>query len=206
MKDTLRLVIALTTICVVAAFALAMVYDVTKAPIAESLRKEKLAAIEAVLPEHDNQPDKEVQSIVLGKDKKGREQRLDFYIAKKEEQWVGTAFTSSAKGFGGKIVLMLGLSPDNNLVKVKVLQHKETPGLGAKIEREAFISQCVGKSLKSGKLKVTKDGGDIDAITGATISSRAVCDAVNNGLLDYAERFSKPDDNENVKLQSPNVK
>ncbi len=191
MKDILRLVIVLTTICVVAAVSLAFVYDVTKEPIARSLRQEKLAAIKAVLPGYDNQPDKEVQTVMLGKDKRGRELKVDFYVATLNGKWVGTAFTSPAKGFGGELLVMLGVTPDDRLNKAKVLKHQETPGLGAKIEKE-FIDQFSGKSLTVRELKVKKDGGDIDAITGATISSRAVCDAVNNGLELYNEHFKPP--------------
>ncbi len=192
MKDILRLVIALTTICVAAAVSLAFVYDVTKEPIAQSLRQEKLAAIKAVLPEYDNQPDQAVQTVALGKDKRGREQRLDFYVATYNGEWVGTAFASPAKGFGGELLVMLGVTPDNKLHKTKVLKHRETPGLGAKIEKE-FIDQFANRTLGVGELKVKNDGGDIDAITGATISSRAVCDAVNDGLKLYSERFEPPD-------------
>ncbi len=195
MKDIMRLMIVLTTICITAALSLALVYDVTKEPIAQSLREEKLAAIKAVLPEYDNQPDQEVQTVTLGKDKRGREQKVDFYVATKEGKWVGTAFSSPAKGFGGEIVTMLGVRPDNSLNMAKVLSHRETPGLGAKIEKPKFIGQFQNKILAEGEVKVKKDGGDIDSITGATISSRSICDAVNNGLKLYGERFVPPDVN-----------
>jgi electron transport complex protein RnfG len=194
MKDILRLVVVLTAICVVAAMSLAFVYDATKAPIARSLRQEKLAAIKAVLPEYDNQPDQQVQTVVLGKDKRGRELKTDFYVATRQGRWVGTAFASPAKGFGGELLVMLGITPDNKLNKTKVLKHRETPGLGAKIVRDKFIDQFQHRLLSQGELKVKKDGGDIDAITGATISSRAVCDAVNDGLKLYNERFKAPDE------------
>jgi electron transport complex protein RnfG len=192
MRDILKLVITLTTISIVAAFSLAFVYDVTKEPIAQSLREEKLAAIRAVLPEYDNAPDQQVQSIGLGRDQRGREQKLEFYVATRQGEWVGTAFTSSGKGFGGEIVLMLGITPNKQINRVKVLNHKETPGLGAKVAQAKFIDQFNGRPISAEELKVKKDGGDIDAVTGATISSRAVTAAINEGLKVYTERFEPP--------------
>lgn len=192
MKDIMRLVVVLTTICITAALSLALVYDVTKEPIAQSLREEKLAAIKAVLPDYDNQPDQEAQTVILGKDKRGREQKIDFYIATKSGKWVGTAFASPAKGFAGEIVTMLGVRPDNSLNRAKVLSHRETPGLGAKIVKPKFIDQFQNKLLAEGEIKVKKDGGDIDSITGATISSRSICDAVNQGLTLFSEKFKPP--------------
>jgi electron transport complex protein RnfG len=193
MRNILRLVVVLTTICVAAAISLALVYDATKEPIAQSLREEKLQAIRAVLPDYDNQPDQQVQSIILGKDKRGREQKVEFYIATRQGKWVGTAFASPAKGFGGKMLVMLGVTPDKKLNRIKILSHRETPGLGAKVERTKFVDQFGGKSLAEGELKVKKDGGEIDAVTGATISSRAVCRAVSEGLKLYSERFVPPE-------------
>ena len=96
-----------------------------------------------------------------------------------DEELVGTAIQAgSKKGYNGLIELMVGFSPDGKIYKIDVLQQKETPGLGTKITEDKFKNQFDGQDPKSFVLKVTKDGGEVDAITAATISSRAFCEAV----------------------------
>jgi electron transport complex protein RnfG len=73
---------------------------------------------------------------------------------------------------------MVGLAPDGTVINTMILEHRETPGLGTKMAEPRFKDQFVGKNPGSGKMKVKKDGGDVDAITAATISSRAFCDAI----------------------------
>ena len=91
------------------------------------------------------------------------------------------SFTS--KGFSGTINIMVGFDMDGNIVGTSVISHAETPGLGAKMTEPAFYSQFVGKNPSSFRpsfrLSVAKDGGDVDAITASTITSRAYCDAVD---------------------------
>ena len=82
------------------------------------------------------------------------------------------------KGYGGKIHLMVGLNPDRTVISYQVLAGRETRGVGDKLTTPAFIARF--KDLPAATVAVTKDGGEIDAITGATITSRAVCDAVAN--------------------------
>ena len=86
--------------------------------------------------------------------------------------------TFSNAGFSGRIELMVGLLADGTINKVSVLQQSETPGLGANMVNPKFKDQFDGKNPASFKLSVTKDGGDVDAITAATISSRAFSEAV----------------------------
>ncbi len=184
-----QLIIVLTAICVVAALALSGVYEVTKEPIAEQIRLARLRAIKAVLPAYDNQPDQETQSVVIGKDRRGKDVVVTFYKATLEGQPVGTAFAVPEKGFGGGITVMIGLTPQQAISGVEILLHKETPGLGAKVEKKAFRSQFIGKSLLTGKLALKRDGGEIDQITGASISSRAVTKAIKRGLELYQKEF-----------------
>ena len=92
---------------------------------------------------------------------------------------VGYAVNSyTNNGFSGYISLMAGFKPDGSVIGISVLEHKETPGLGTKMTEPEFKEQFTGKNPGESMLKVKKDGGDIDAITAATISSRAFCDAV----------------------------
>jgi electron transport complex protein RnfG len=170
-----KLIIVLTIICVVSAVCLAFVYKITKEPIAKQKRMEMIKAIRAVLPETTvNDPLKDKITI---KDK-------DIYIGKdKNGKITGVAFKVFSNGFGGTIEIMLGIRANDNSVNgIQILTMSETPGLGAKIEEKWFKDQFKNKNLKNTVWKVKKDGGDIDQITGATISPRAVTKAIYNGL------------------------
>lgn len=165
----------LLVITLVASAALGLVYQSTKEPIALAQQAKINNAIKAVLPEFDNQPGTEAYSVAV----EGGE--LTFYPATKEGQPVGTAVkTYSNNGFAGRIELMVGFLPDGTINKIAVIAHKETPGLGDKMDpkKSNFSLQFEGKNPETFKLKVKKDGGDVDAITASTISSRAYCDAV----------------------------
>src|SRR5690606_34719403 len=80
---------------------------------------------------------------------------------------------SSEKGFSGLVKIMVGFKPDGTIQNIAVLEQKETPGLGTKIKDESFLQQFRDKNPSTFNLKVKKDGGEVDALTGATISSRA---------------------------------
>ena len=164
--------VVLTAISTAAALALGYTYTVTKEAREQVKIKRAMDAIKEVLPEFNNNPNEEKYTL-------DGFAEMEFFPAKKDSQLVGTAVrTYSDRGFGGKIWLMVGFDKDNRLYKIKVLEHKETPGLGNKMEKPWFIDRFAGKDLSVFKLKVKKDGGDVDAITAATITSRAFCDAV----------------------------
>lgn len=186
-----KMVAVLTIICGVAALALAQVYNVTKEPIEQAERNEQLKAIKAVLPPYDNDPLKEVEKHEY----EGAE--YEFCVGKKAGEIVGRAVkVKSEAGYGGAIEIMLGIGPDAKITGIYILKHAETPGLGAKIVEKSFTEQFVGKSLAKSKICVKKDGGDIDQITGATISPRAVCLGVRQGLLAYKAIYEKKTENE----------
>ena len=100
---------------------------------------------------------------------------------------VGTAVgTYSNKGYDAtQIQLMVGFLPDGSIRNISVIQQKETPGLGTKMKEPKFKDQFNKKNPAEFKLKVKKDGGQVDAITAATISSRAFCDAVDRAYRNY---------------------
>jgi len=189
----INMVITLFLVTAVAALALGGVYTVTKEPIAIAKQKKLEAAIKAVLPEFDTITTKKVA------DNDG--DSLTFYYADKSGENIGVAIkTYTNKGFSGKIELMVGLLNDGSISNTAVLSHKETPGLGDKMDKKKsdFPDQFVGKSPAEFTLKVTKDGGDVDAITAATISSRAFCDAVERAY----DTFEKSQDSR-TKSQEP---
>ena len=162
------------------AIALGFVYQKTKDPIAKGQQAKITNAIAEVLPEFDNDPTKEMQKI--------EDEDLIIYKATKGGQWVGSAVkTYSLKGFSGKIVLMVGFLPDGTINNISVVDQKETPGLGTKMKEPKFKDQFKQKNPNSFNITVKKDGGDVDAITASTITSRAFCDAVNRAY----EAFKK---------------
>ncbi len=174
-ESTFRnMVLSLTLISLGAATCLGFVYEFTKKPIEVSNLNKKLDAIKLVVPEFNNNPNSEMYKLPTGEG-----DSLEIYPAKKENAVVGYAVsTYSKKGFAGKITLMAGFRPDGSIINIMVLEQKETPGLGTKMTDAAFKDQFNDKDPAQFKLKVKKDGGTVDAITAATISSRAFCDAV----------------------------
>ncbi len=169
-----NMVVVLFIVSAVAALALGSVYVVTKEPISLAKKKKQEAAIKAVLPEF------ETIKTVKVPDADGTDS-LQFNIALKNGKVVGVAVnTYTEKGFAGRIDVMVGFEPDGTIHNTSILSLKETPGLGTKLDKKKsnFPDQFMGKNPAKFKLKVKKDGGDVDAITAATISSRAFCDAV----------------------------
>lgn len=176
-SSLINMVLTLFVITAVASSILGLVHQVTEEPIAKSKAAKKNTAIKAVVPEFDNNPSAEGK-IVAAIDGLGD---LTFYPAKKGEELVGVAIETFTKnGFTGEFKLMVGLLPDGTIHDIEVLEHKETAGLGDKMEtrKSDFHVQFQGKNPETFKLVVTKDGGEVDAITASTISSRAYCDAV----------------------------
>jgi electron transport complex protein RnfG len=192
LKEILRLMLVLTTICFVAALALSQVYQVTKEPIAHQKRLEVLRAIRAVLADTDNEPDKDTISFTMGKTSRGESKEVTFFRGRVRGELTGVAFVAdSREGYGGKIEIMLGVDPQGTVLGIEILSHLETPGLGSKILQKPFRQQFIGRNLENTRWAVRKDGGDIDQITGATISPRAVVQAIKGGLKIYRERRTK---------------
>lgn len=170
-----NMVFVLTVIALVSSLALGVTYVSTKDAIAAVQLKKTLDGIKAVLPEFDNNP-YDSKYIVEGFE------GFEFYPAKQGEDYIGTAVKAFAKGFTEDIIIMVGFDSEGKIVNTSVIKHKETPGLGSKMGTPKFKDQFMGKSPSAETgLKVKKDKGQIDAISAATISSRAFCDAVNRG-------------------------
>ncbi|MFY0652760.1 MAG: RnfABCDGE type electron transport complex subunit G [Cyclobacteriaceae bacterium] len=177
----LNMVLTLGLVTLVAAVALGYVYDWTEEPIALAKLEKQKKAIEAVVAEYNNDPIGDSYKVGLPQapDARKKADSLVFYPAKMNGELQTTAIkTYSMLGYSGKIELMVGFDRSNKIFNIQILGHKETPGLGSKISDEGFLQQYLNKSPKDMDLKVKKDGGDVDAISGATISSRAVSDAI----------------------------
>jgi Na+-translocating ferredoxin:NAD+ oxidoreductase subunit G len=179
-----NMLLALALITFIASASLGAVYTVTKEPIAAAMLAKKNNAIMEVIPTFNNQPSEEMYKVAADGD------TLFFYPGKMDGVLVGTAVeTFTRSGFSGEIRVMVGLLPDGTINDVTVLKHAETPGLGDKMEKKKsdWSLQFKGKNPADYKLSVKKDGGDVDAITASTISSRAFCDAVSRAYTNYTK-------------------
>ncbi len=174
MENSLKnMVLSLLGVTFVASACVAMVQKVTAEPIAAANRAATEAALTMVLPPFD---ENEMESMVL------YELPVDIYTAKRDGEVVGYAVKSvTRQGYGGPITLMVGISPEGELLDVNVLAHSETPGLGSLLTNpeNVVLASIKGKNLADVDLRVKKDGGDVDALSGATISSRAYGDAIS---------------------------
>lgn len=168
MKKMLSLVLSLTAISAVCAGVLAYANRLTSEPIAQMREQKKVAAAKAVLPA-------ETAEVAAAEFPGGEK----YFIGRDASGNVsGYAVEGSDPGgYGGDVVLMVGLKADKStVVRYKTISASETPGLGMKLNTPEFSGQFCGKPAVG--LKVRKDGGDIEAITAATITSRAVCGAI----------------------------
>jgi electron transport complex protein RnfG len=174
LESTLRnMFLSLTLISMVMSAALTFVYLQTKGPIELAAKQKEINAIKLVSPEFDNNPLTEARSV----------DGVTIYTVKKQHEPAGYAVkTYSDKGFSGHIELMAGFLTDGTINNIAILEHKETPGLGSKMAEPKFLIQFLGKYPGTFELKVKKDGGPVDAITAATISSRAFCDAMQRAF------------------------
>ncbi len=180
------MLLSLTSICVVSGAILAAVNNITAGPIAASKTAALETAIKAVTPEFNNKPTEEAYMAPTGNG-----DSLKIYPAKMDGQLVGAAVESfTNKGFSGEIRVIVGFDTEGKIKDYSVLQHSETPGLGSKMQEwfrtDRNKQNVIGREVGSG-LKVSKDGGDVDAITAATISSRAFLDAINRAYAAFSQ-------------------
>lgn len=187
MKEIFKLTGVLFLICLISGALLAAVNSATKAPIAKAAMAGKLEAIKQVLPvKKDGELD--VAPIkIMNSDKE-----ITFYVACDNGKFVGVALEcSSNKGYSGEIKIMLGINAAETVQAIAIISQSETPGLGARMVEPAFKDQFKSKNINTTKWAVKKDQGDIDQITAATISSRAVVDAINNGIKIFKQHKSE---------------
>ena len=173
-EDIIKPVGVLLAICVIIPLALSVTNKVTAKKIAEL--------------ENENSK-KNMQSLVNADDfEKCSDGGIEYYTAIKGGDTAAYIFTENAKGYGGDVSVMTAVKPDGTVAGVAILDvSNETPGLGQNAAKESFFSQYIG--LKKG-VSVLKNGAkaennEVDAVTGATITSTAVTRAVNTALDDF---------------------
>lgn len=170
----LNMTITLFLITMVAGVSLGFINDITKGPKAKAKLERKVNALKQVLSEFNNNP---VEEVLMLKSDKAKDS-IEVYSGTFDDKPIGTAIIgSSDKGYSGLVKIMIGFNPDESIKNIVVLEQKETPGLGTKMKGDKFIRQFRGKKPSEFNLKPTKDGGDVDALTGATITTRAFGEA-----------------------------
>lgn len=176
MKEMIKMMVVLSLICGVAGVTLAGLKQAT-APIIEEqvLTFVQAPAIQSVLAEHDNDPIKDRKQFdVDGKS-------VTVFPALQSGKLVGLAFETSGKGYGGQIGVMVGFDTEAmTLSGIGITTLKETPGLGARVAEHGYTTQYRGHSIEAVELK--KNGGDIEAVAGATISSTGTVNAVREAI------------------------
>lgn len=176
------MLLVLTGITAICVALLAYVNELTKEPIAQANAKTLSDAVKAVVPGFDNDPiaEKKVQMV------DGVEYAV--YPASKGGEFIGAAVESKAMGFGGDLKVLVGFDAQGNIIDYSLLSHAETPGLGSKADawfKKGEKGDITGKNPGETPLTVTKDNGQIDAITASTITSRAFLNAVNLAYAAY---------------------
>jgi len=177
-RDTIKLGLILMLICAVSAGSLSYVYGVTSKIIDERKAQEVARAMAVVLPsaqDFERLSAEELADVKADARFAGVEEA---YRGSTDGEVRGVVAKVLSSGYGGKVAVLVGVNSDHAIEGLQVLSHSETPGLGGEITKPAFQSQFAGKG-SSGALAVNKDGGEIVAISSATISSRAVVAGVN---------------------------
>lgn len=178
-ESTLKnMLVALFLVTFIASAALGLVESATRGAIAEAAKAKQEKAIKAVLPDFEKLGHPYKVMPATGNDS------LEVFPAIKGNKVVGVAIkTYTNKGFSGHISVMAGFNINGSIAGYSILEHKETPGLGTKMvtwfnDAAKPKQNVIGKTPSKMNFTVSKDGGDVDAITAATISSRAFLDAV----------------------------
>ena len=168
-----QMVVVLLLIAVICSAGVAAIYDATKDTIQQQKDEKEQASLKLVLPEHDNDPVKDAVSISLNGE------TYQCFVAKKGGQPVGYAVKAgNMNGYNGHVEVLTGFQPDGTIINSQATVLAETPGLGQKAIEPKYHDQFNGKNPNAFRLTVKKDGGDVDAISAATITSRAYAHAV----------------------------
>ena len=184
-----NMVLVLGLTCLFCSAVLGGAYVLTKEPIDKAAAEKTNKAISQVLPHFTE----------VNYNEEGH-----YYTATDGDKLVGYAIESTTVGFGGPLTLIVGVTPDGVVYNTSVLSHSETPGLGAKCNTDQkFMDQWRGFDPSVKKLSVKKDGGDVDAITASTITSRAYTVAVSNALEVFESLAGQSDESHSEQCGEP---
>ena len=183
MPEFVKMIVVLFMTCGIAAGSLGVVNMVTRAPIEKGKQQQTTEGLQNVFTAAD-----EFKALDVAAEAASNSSNKS-WEAWKDGQKAGYVFQISTQGYSGEIAIMFGIDANNTLTGLKVLNHTETPGLGAKITSpELFSNQFKAKRVEQIALKVDQSDGGIDGITAATISSRAVTRAVRAELEAFLQK------------------
>ena len=193
-KNMIISAIVLALFAIIGTFFVSFTFENTIDRINENKRLALLNAFHVLIPEdaHDNDIFNDITQVT-NKDLLGSNKPVNIYRARKDNKPIGVIISSVAPdGYSGNIELLVAINYEGTLEGVRVVHHKETPGLGDAIEekRSDWITRFKGKSLTNPEKKgwaVKRDGGQFDQFTGATITPRAIVKAVYKTLSYYKE-------------------
>jgi electron transport complex protein RnfG len=183
MREMMKMVIVLTVLASLSGGLLAAIRNGTKERIeVAQLNFVKGPAIKQIMVGSSNDPIADRFKMPIG------ESEMDFFIGKFDGKAKTVALEAFGKGYGGDVGVMVGIDVENDTIfGMSVTTHGETPGMGAKAKEDpSFVSQFKGKSIDN-PIKVTSDGGQINAMGGSTITSRAICGAATEAAKVYKE-------------------
>ncbi|HIY89316.1 MAG TPA: RnfABCDGE type electron transport complex subunit G [Candidatus Bacteroides pullicola] len=178
-----NMLLVLTGVTAISVALLAYVNQLTAEPIAEAEARALSDAVRAVVPGFDNDP--------IAEQKIQKVNGVDYavYPATKGGTYIGAAIEASTMGFGGTLRVLVGFDAEGNILDYSLLSHAETPGLGSKADswfKKGGKGDIIGMNPGKAPLAVDKDGGQVDAITASTITTRAFLSAVNAAYAAYA--------------------
>ena len=174
-KDIIKITVNLIVVYLAGGLILALVYAKTSPVMYQNAIVEKERALKKLMPEAD-------RIEKLG-DWTIHDKHAEYYEAKKGNTVIGYLIQSYGKGYSSYINTLIAVDKDFKVLRISILGHAETPGLGDEIESDSFMDQFAGKDSEHLRVLKSEAGGNIQAISGATISSRAVAeDAVRNGV------------------------
>lgn len=189
MKDNIVQIAKLFLVAVVSAFLLSYVYSITKEPIEKAKNAEIMEAIKSIVPGISDQMI--IKDTLLVSDVESIPLRAYLILNPDSSVYAYSVLSYTKKGYGGTITIMVGVDREFKITGIYPLEFAETPGLGTKMTENSFKDQFLSKSLSNFNFKVKNDGGDIQAITSATITSRAVGDCLERGLKVIEYNFKK---------------
>ena len=182
MNNGVKMVLSLTIVCALAGVILAETYSVTNGKIESDKKKAVIDNLSKVI-KADHFENSIPDTL--------------WYAIGKNSDTLGIVFMAFGKGYGGTITAIVGLDDSGKVTGVKISPTHETPGLGVKTGKPKFMDQFKGKTLN--ELRITKDGGKIEAVTAATISSRGVTNGIHDAVKKYMKYLPKSEVNNGQK-------
>ena len=183
MREIVRMIVVLTLIGAASGLTLAAIHGLTAGPIEyQTIKFVKEPAVKKVLSGYDNDPILDRKKLTVGTDPRGNPVELTVFPARKGGETFAVAVEGTGKGYHGQIGVMVGISKEGTILDIGITSHSETPGIGSRVTGASYTDRYKGLAAKKGI--------QVDAISGATYSSKGVVAAVNEAV-GTVEKFRK---------------